>query len=598
MFWYLERIDRLRHERAELEALAGEVTWIQASRWGFDSGARIKVEVDIIINDIFYEVELIYPHLFPDTPAFIRPRISTTPIRWSEHQYGPGGTLCLEWGPDNWSSEVTGAMLLRSAYKLLTAEVVAGAPLTPIPSRHRTTFGQTLRGANCRVVVTDKLRDCLNQLPYESHHNLVTHNLMHGVADVFFVSAVKSPESEPVHITDVPSGVTTNFLLFAPKGIGWVFKSTRFTGNEEINNLDTLFAILRNAGFEEFALPPTGDDSTTRAEYVFLLQGANNQTRAYWYYSSTGDSFRECALIGLSPSEGQRAPAEHVGLPEKKIGIVGLGSVGSKVAVSLARSGVRKFVLIDDDILLPENICRNELDWASVGVHKPEAVKEALLMVAPGIDVKVLLTRIGGQESALYASTALDALATCDVVIDATASSMVFVQLAAICKRRQRSLVWGEVFAGGIGGLLVRSRPGKDPDPLTMRAGIYEYLETQERAPFTLATTRYDIDDENASPLIASDAEVSQFASMLTRFALDAALERDPSEFPDSAYLIGFKHAWIFTAPFHTQPISVPHPPPNQADSPEEEAGPLEETIEFLDQLVTQHTNAQTRPTE
>jgi hypothetical protein len=598
MFWYLERIDRLRHERADLEALAGEVTWIQASRWGFYSEARIKVEVDIVINDFTYEVELVYPHLFPDTPAFIRPRASTTAVRWSEHQYGPGGPLCLEWGPDNWRSEVSGAILLRSAHKLLAAETAAGATPAAIPSRHRTTLGQTLRGTNCRVVVTDQLRDCLNQLSHESHHSLATHNLMHGVTDVFFVSAVKSPKGEPVLLTDVPSGITTSLPLFAPKGIGWVFRSTRFTGNEVIGNLDTLLAMIRSAGFEEFTLPPTEGDSATRAEYIFLLQGTDNHTRAYWYYSSNGGMFRECALIGLSPSEGQRVLAEHVGLPEKKIGIAGLGSVGSKVAVSLARSGVRKFVLIDDDLLLPENMCRNELNWASVGVHKAEVVKEAISVVAPGVDVRVLLTRIGGQESAQYASTALDALATCDVVIDATASSTVFVQLAAICKRRQRSLVWGELFAGGIGGLLVRSRPGKDPDPLTMRAGVHAYLETQERAPFPLAATRYDVEGEDTPPLIAYDAEVSQFASMLTRFALDAVLERNPSEFPDSAYLIGFKREWIFTAPFHTQPISVSHPPSNETDSLEEQAGTHEETIEFLRQLVTQQTNAQTHPAE
>jgi len=499
-------------------------------------------------------------------------------------------------GPDNWRPEVTGAMLLRSAHRLLAAETAAGATPATVPSRHRTTLGQTLRGTNYRLVVTDQLRDRLNQVPHESYHSLVTHNLMHGAADVFLVSAVKSPEGEPVLLTDVPSGVTTSFPFFAPKGIGWVFKSTRFTGNEEIGNLDALLAVVHSVGFEEFTLPPTERVATARAEYVFLLQRADNQIRAYWYYSSNGVMFRECALIGLSPSEGQRVSPEHTGLSEKKIGIVGLGSVGSKVAVSLARSGVRKFVLIDDDLLLPENMCRNELDWVSVGVHKAEAIKKAISVVAAGVEVKVSLTRIGGQESALHTSTALDTLATCDVVIDATANSAVFMLLAAICKRRKRSLVWGEIFAGGIGGLIVRSRHKRDPDPLGMRAGIHAYLETQERVPFPLAATRYDVQEENTPPLIASDAEVSQFAATLTRFALDAALERNHSEFPASAYLIGFKRAWIFTGPFDTQPITVSHLSSNETDSLEEQTSSLEDTIEFLRQLVTQHTNAQAHP--
>jgi len=598
MLWYLERLDRLQHERAELEALIGAVNWVGASRWGFDNETRIKVEVDIQINNATYEVELVYPGLFPDTPAFIRPRSSMTTVRWSAHQYGAGGSLCLEWGPDNWRTEVTGAMLLRSAHRLLAAETAAGADPATIPSRHHTTLGQTMRGTISRVVMTDQLRNRLNQLPHESYHSLVTHNIMHHGADVFLVSAVKSPGEEPFLLTDVPSGIITSFQLFAPKGIGWVFKSVRFTGNKEIGDLDTLIALVHSAGFEEFTLQLKEGDSATKTEYVFFLQSADNEARAYWYYSSNGGTFRECALVGLSPSEGQRVPPEHAGLSEKKIGIVGLGSVGSKVAVSLARSGVLKFVLIDDDLLLPENICRNQLDWASVGVHKAEALKEAISMVAPGVDVKVFVTRIGGQESARNASTALDTLATCDLVIDATANSAVFVLLASICKRRQRSLVWGEVFAGGIGGLLVRSRPGKDPDPLTMRAGIQAYLETQEPAPFPHTAARYDVQGDNTPPLIATDAEVSQFASTLTRFALDAALDLSPSDFPDSAYLIGFKHAWIFTAPFHTQPISVSHRPSSQPDSQEEQVGSVQETIAFLSQLVTQHTNAQAHPAE
>ena len=598
MLWYLERMARLKHERAELESIAGEANWFRTRRWGFDSETRIKIEVDIVINDVTYEVELVYPDLFPDTPAFVRPRSSTTAVRWSAHQYGTGGPLCLEWGPDNWHSEVTGAMLLQSAHKLLCAEAAVGTTPATVPSRHRTTPGQTLRWTTCRLVVSGQLRDHLNQFPQESHCSLVTHNLMHGLTDIFFVSALNSPGEDPVLLTDVPSGVTTNFPLYAPKGIGWVFKSTRFTGNEEVGNLDALLTLIHSAGFKDFTLPPTEGDAATRSDYVFLLQRADNQIRAYSYYSSSSGFFRECVLIGLSPSEGPRLPLEHIGLAEKKIGIVGLGSVGSKVAVSLTRSGVRRLVLIDDDLLLPENVCRNELDWVSVGMHKAEAVKEAVSVVAPEVDVKVLVARIAGQESARYAATALDTLATCDLVIDATANSAVFVLLAAICSRRQRSLVWGEVFAGGIGGLLVRSRPGKDPVPLTMRAGIQAYLETLEPAPFRIATTPYDVEGGNAPPLIASDAEVSQFASILTRFALDAALERDPSDFPDSAYLIGFKRAWIFTAPFHTQPISVVHPAPSETEPPEEQVASPEETIEFLRQLVTQHTNAQARPAE
>jgi tRNA A37 threonylcarbamoyladenosine dehydratase len=68
-------------------------------------------------------------------------------------------------------------------------------------------------------------------------------------------------------------------------------------------------------------------------------------------------------------------------LKEAAIGIVGLGSAGSKIAVSLARMGVRNFYLVDHDILLPENLGRNELDWQQVGRHKAKGVETAIGLV-------------------------------------------------------------------------------------------------------------------------------------------------------------------------------------------------------------------------
>ena len=40
-------------------------------------------------------------------------------------------------------------------------------------------------------------------------------------------------------------------------------------------------------------------------------------------------------------------------LAERSVTIVGCGSLGSKVASTLARSGIRRFVLVDADIFLP-----------------------------------------------------------------------------------------------------------------------------------------------------------------------------------------------------------------------------------------------------
>ncbi|PGB81751.1 thiamine biosynthesis protein ThiF [Bacillus toyonensis] len=48
-------------------------------------------------------------------------------------------------------------------------------------------------------------------------------------------------------------------------------------------------------------------------------------------------------------------------LSEKKVTIIGLGSLGSRIAFELARAGVKTFTLIDEDILDVDNIFRHEL---------------------------------------------------------------------------------------------------------------------------------------------------------------------------------------------------------------------------------------------
>jgi hypothetical protein len=176
---------------------------------------------------------------------------------------------------------------------------------------------------------------------------------------------------------------------------------------------------------------------------------------------------------------------------------------------------------------------------------------------APGMEVSTRVHRVAGQESALVAAAALKDIGACDLIIDATANSNVFVRLAATALAHSKSLVWGEIFAGGMGALIARARPGHDPNPLPVRDSINEYLARQPPAPFRDAAG-YDGDERD--PAIAYDCEVTQVACAMTQLAIDTALQRIPSRFPNSAYLMGFRREWIFDQPFDTHPIAAAGP--------------------------------------
>ncbi len=74
---------------------------------------------------------------------------------------------------------------------------------------------------------------------------------------------------------------------------------------------------------------------------------------------------------------------------KKKVVIAGAGSVGSFIALELARAGVGHFVLCDSDILEIQNICRHQLGWKDVGRYKVDAVKDAILNINPNAIVEV-----------------------------------------------------------------------------------------------------------------------------------------------------------------------------------------------------------------
>lgn len=78
---------------------------------------------------------------------------------------------------------------------------------------------------------------------------------------------------------------------------------------------------------------------------------------------------------------------ESSAMLDKRAVLVGCGSVGSFVAMQLARSGVGKFVLCDTDTLEIHNICRHQCGFDDLGRYKVDAVKDKILNINPNAEV-------------------------------------------------------------------------------------------------------------------------------------------------------------------------------------------------------------------
>jgi sulfur-carrier protein adenylyltransferase/sulfurtransferase len=185
-------------------------------------------------------------------------------------------------------------------------------------------------------------------------------------------------------------------------------------------------------------------------------------------------------------------------------------------------------------------------------------------------------------------NSVLKELGKCDIIVDATANPMVFNALAAVAKTYSKPLVWCEVYAGGIGGSIARSRPEIDPDPQTMRSKFNSY-STKLPKITTGQTLDYSSILPDGAVLIATDAEVSLIAAHATRLALDTLLNANHSIFPVSTYLIGFSKGWVFEGPFDTIPLDVGL---YEALKPVVSDQVTHENSKFIESLLPRYANA------
>ena len=84
----------------------------------------------------------------------------------------------------------------------------------------------------------------------------------------------------------------------------------------------------------------------------------------------------------------RNSPELNLALNKAVIGVAGLGGLGSNIALSLARVGVKKLVLADFDVVEPSNLNRQQYFVRHIGLKKTHALKELINDVNPFVEVE------------------------------------------------------------------------------------------------------------------------------------------------------------------------------------------------------------------
>lgn len=84
----------------------------------------------------------------------------------------------------------------------------------------------------------------------------------------------------------------------------------------------------------------------------------------------------------------RHTPQVHERVKKARIGIAGLGGLGSNVALLLARTGVETLVLVDFDVVEPSNLNRQAYFVEHLGLPKTEAMRDLISRANPYVQVQ------------------------------------------------------------------------------------------------------------------------------------------------------------------------------------------------------------------
>ena len=94
------------------------------------------------------------------------------------------------------------------------------------------------------------------------------------------------------------------------------------------------------------------------------------------------------------------------------VAVCGLGGLGSNIAISLARAGVGKLILIDFDRVDVTNLHRQQYKACQVGMPKPEALLANLKEIAPYTEFEIHFEKVSAENAKAL-------LAKADVICEA-----------------------------------------------------------------------------------------------------------------------------------------------------------------------------------
>ncbi|MFA9444458.1 ThiF family adenylyltransferase [Egicoccus sp. AB-alg6-2] len=418
-------------------------------------GDAMVVKVRVRAAGRWEDIQIIFPAFYPDAMprAYLRDRLLP-------RHHEPGGNLCLfpdpeggDWSPA-WSAADT---LIPRLRKLLSdlqdggeavadSEVPWAEPVTAFYYYNAPAF-----------ILTDPLWE--ETLPTK-RGNIWMQPLSSGAWISRKATTASGrplvPEDHPA-LASLAGGAEPDDLICLP----WYAIDDPLPPPGLATNLADVVPLQRlRALFRRVKSNPRA------AFFTFLEEGpARGQQRRAWVltqiHSEASSTYR---VVTLSQGQELSRASRQIRLPgleslaHKHVAIIGAGSLGSPVAIELAKAGIGLLTIIDDDHYDVGNAVRHVLPVTAAGVLKADGVAAAAREYNPYVRAKGITSRLGA--SCRDADDVVAAVGEADLLIDTTGSTDVARTAAALRRSVGGLLIAGLSYGVHGGELLLQRREG------------------------------------------------------------------------------------------------------------------------------------------
>jgi molybdopterin/thiamine biosynthesis adenylyltransferase len=243
-------------------------------------------------------------------------------------------------------------------------------------------------------------------------------------------------------------------------------------------------------------------------------------------------------------------------IQESRVVMFGLGSMGSRIAVGLARSGIGNFKLVDPDVVSIENLSRHECDLTDLCRPKVVAIKEKIHKVNPGAKIVTYAYDIFKAEKEVRD----EVFRNVDLVIATTDKKSVQLKVNEACFDNNTVGLFSGCYEEAKGGEVFYVIPGETKVCYECLRGGVQQPERLRKIDYSKAQSTEDYEGEpglNATINFVTDvAQQYAIALLLRKEDCEMAKTIEPQK---NLLLIGGllgQGYYFFRKPFHfIQPV-------------------------------------------